>query len=163
MPGIFLTFAAKVFKKDQAMSHQHNKVVNAINNIVCGIILESPIHGFGLWANRDIESNEELCVLDGQLISYPEFELLTTKRRDLPYIEWNAVSNEQLLVRMFRTKYSYINHSRTPNCKVMQGEDSFIYVLTLSEAIKQGSEITIDYRVEPLPEKYISTHGKTYL
>jgi hypothetical protein len=149
--------------ESEDMSHGHKRIPKAIDNIKLGTILESPIHGFGLWANRTIEAGEVLCILDGQLINYDEFDTLTSRRQDLPYIEWNAISGDRILVRMFRTKYSYINHSRTPNCHVLQGEDSFIYVLVLNETIKQGCEITIDYRNEPLPAKYISGHGRTYL
>jgi hypothetical protein len=145
------------------MSHGHRKSPKAIDNIKVGTILESPLHGFGLWANRPIEAGEVLCILDGQLMNYDEFDALTSHRQDLPYIEWNAIGGDRILVRMFRTKYSYINHSRTPNCRVFQGEDGFIYVLALNERIKQGTELTLDYRSEPLPEKYIAGHGGSYL
>ena len=145
------------------MSHSHKHISKVVNNIEAGTILESPLHGFGLWANRDIEADEVLCVLDGQLIDYDKFESLTARRQDLPYIEWNAIEGDRILVRMFRTKYSFINHSRTPNCQVSQGEDSFIYVLALNEKIKAGNEMTIDYRREPLPLKYIDGHGRNYL
>ena len=136
------------------------KLPKPIDNIPSAVVLPSKLNGYGLFI-RQAKKNEVLCVLDGQLMDYAEFDRLTKLRRDLPYIEWNAVSKEKILVRMFRTKYSYINHSRTPNCFVEIGEDSFVYLKAKEDLL--NVELLLDYRDEPLADAYIATHGRTYL
>lgn len=71
------------------------------------------------------------------------------------------MSPEWLLVRMFRTKYSFINHSRQPNCRVWM-QDGRLVVETLC-AIAPGQELTLDYCEEPLPPAYLAGHGATCL
>jgi len=74
-------------------------------------------------------------------------------------MEWNALSVDILLVRALRTKYSYINHSRTPNVKILKESMTIISIVD----ILPNDEILLDYRDEPLNERYLNGHGKTYL
>lgn len=127
---------------------------NILDTIPLGIIKESSIHGYGLFAKEAIPAGITLCILTGQLVPY-SFYL----RQETQWLEWNAIENEQLIVRCFRTKYSFINHSRTPNCSVVRHPHS---VITLT-AINSGEELTLDYRNEPLPQSYLNGHGSTYL
>ncbi|MGZ8256491.1 MAG: hypothetical protein ACXWTX_01840 [Gallionella sp.] len=142
------------------MEQGKKKPPKPIDNIKSAVVLPSSLNGYGLFIGQ-AKKDEVLCVLDGQLIDYTEFDRLTKLRRDLPYIEWNAVSKEKILVRMFRTKYSYINHSRAPNCYVEIGEDSFVYLKAKFDLV--NVELLLDYREEPLADAYIATHGRTYL
>lgn len=146
--------------KLHVMGGKSIKLPKPIDNIPKAVVGLSSLHGWGLFIGS-AKQDEVLCMLDGQLMDYSEFERLTRLRRDLPYIEWNAITREKILVRMFRTKYSYINHSRTPNCYVEIGEDSFVYVRALVDL--NNEELLLDYRFEPLPYAYIETHGRNYL
>lgn len=124
-----------------------------IDNILNTKISKSTIHGFGLFATETIKEGAVLCVLDGQKIPFKIYE-----QNEL-ILEWNAMPNDILLVRPYRTKYSFINHSRKPNAKL---ENNPLRVVTLTQIVI-GEEITLDYRQEPLPKKYITSHGKSYL
>lgn len=134
---------------------------NVINNIAQTNILPSNIHGLGLFAQDGIEVNTTLCLLDGQKVLFSDYKELTQNRDDLPFLEWNALTKELLLVRFFRTKYSFINHSRTPNC-LAQAKGKSVIVSTIKD-IQTEQELTLDYRNEPLPDEYLRGHGAAYL
>ena len=140
---------------------------NIIDNIHQGYIAPSKIHGYGLFAKVDIDKSDILCILDGQIVSWSLYKKLAENLQDkikAPYdeyffMEWNALDEETLLVRSLRTKYSYINHSRTPNVKLIK----YPLRIVATSDIKRGTEITLDYRCEPLNQDYIKNHGATYL
>ena len=73
--------------------------------------------------------------------------------------EWNALSEDELLVRPDRTFYYYINHRPNPN--------SFVDIqrrkVIAQAAIAADQEITLDYLREPLPKSYLAAHGLSYL
>jgi len=75
--------------------------------------------------------------------------------------EWNALTPDVLLVRPLRTKYSFINHSRVPNCKIVNVANR-LQVRTMAD-IPCSEELTLDYRLEPLPPEYESGPGAKYL
>ncbi len=124
-----------------------------LNTIADTEIRPSAIHRNGLFTLKKINKGEVLALLDGQHIPwkiYSDFNLDT---------EWNAISEDMLLVRFVKTKYFFINHSRTPNLKIQRNP---IGIIALRD-LEINTELTLDYRDEPLPEKYINGHGKTYL
>lgn len=135
--------------------HQH-----IINNIQVGNISKSSIHAFGLFANTDIPVDTLLAILDGQVVPWIVYKEINNLTRDA-YNEWNAISNDMLLVRRFRTKYSFINHSRSPNCFI-SNNNGVLSARSLS-FIPAGDEMTLDYRYEPLPQDYVDGHGASYL
>ena len=122
-----------------------------VDNLLFSEIRPSTIHGDGLFATNSINANSILGILDGQLVPWDE-QFSTA-------FEWNAISESQLLIRPLRSKYSYINHSRTPN---LQREYHPLRVTALKD-IKAGEELTLDYRKEPLPKTYQQGHGSGYL
>ena len=134
-----------------------------INNISQGEIKKSNIHGYGLFAKNEIFADIVLASLDGQLVPWNVYTKLIDMKKDATN-EWNALTENLLLVRPFRTKYSFINHSRDPNCEiryVMSEPDTLLIVS--KRFIKMGEELTLDYRLEPLNPEYVSGHGSTYL
>ena len=114
---------------------------------------ESSIHQKGTFAKDNIFQNNIILSLDGVLVD------LKDSAEDYPYGEWNAVAEGIFLVRKKRTLYSYINHSRVPNCKV----DFSNYSVVAIRNIEKDEEITIDYRNEFLPLEYVLGYGSTYL
>ncbi len=124
-----------------------------IDNIRNTEIAPSNVHGHGLFCTKDIPPHTVLCELDGQVIP------AAVNAGDTLAYEWNALPHELLLVRPVRTKYSYINHSRVPNVEIQYTP---IRVVSLRQ-IKQGEELFLDYRKEPLPKAYLSGHGADYL
>lgn len=135
-----------------------------INNIADSLIDESKIHGFGLFAKKDFKAGEVLCILDGQMMDWDFYDELA-RRIDLKeyqnyiFMEWNALSEKTLLVRPFRTKYSYINHSDAPNVEVK-------YDPMRIEAVRNihsGDEILLDYSKEPLKRDYLEDKEKSFI
>ena len=124
----------------------------------------SPIHGFGLFAKKPIQAGAILCELDGQKMDWAHYEKLRKtinlgEYQDYIFMEWNALDTKTLLVRAFRTKYSYINHSKTPNVEVK-------YNPTRIEAVKdigEHDELVIDYSKEPLNEEYKNDKEKSFI
>lgn len=128
-----------------------------IDNIDDTEIKKSDIHGLGLFATKDIASGEILCILDGQLVSWESYDYMSEKHpfgkyNNYLFMEWNAINEHTLMIRPFRTKYSFINHSKNPNLTMRR------YPITLMamKNIKSGEELTLDYRKEPLSEKYLN-------
>jgi len=133
---------------------------NIINNIPTGTIDKSAIHGYGLFARHDIPCEAVLVSLDGLIVPWWVYKT----RRDMAsdaFNEWNALTPDVLLVRPLRTKYSFINHSRVPNCKIVNVANR-LQVRTMAD-IPCSEELTLDYRLEPLPPEYESGPGAKYL
>jgi len=138
-----------------------------IDNIKKGYIADSVIHGLGLFASAEIDKDDILCIFDGQIITWEKYHQIKKRliiELEAPYdtyifMEWNALDKETLLIRPFRTKYSYINHSRNPNVKIMKYPLRLIALCN----IHKDEEITIDYREEPLNDEYMKEHGLSYL
>lgn len=129
-----------------------------IDNIPDSFISPSKIHGFGLFAARPFVPDEILCVLDGQKMLWDCYDKIDAALRDEVkalvdyfFMEWNSLDTDTLLVRPFRTKYSYINHSRLPNLKLLY--DPLRVVVCCH--IEDKSEFLIDYRCEPLRATYL--------
>lgn len=122
-----------------------------IDNIPNTEVRESTIHGRGLFATDRFASGAVLAALDGQFVPWDEYRASSSMED-----EWNAVDGGVLL-RTFRTKYFFINHSTRPNLKI---ESNPLRVVA-REDIGGDTELTLDYREEPLPQEYLD--GQTYL
>lgn len=131
------------------------------NNIKHSEIKISSIDGYGLFSTERIQKEEVICELSGQIMSLEFYKKcvealrskLNAEFHDYLFMEWNALPNNMLLVRQFRTKYSYINHSRTPNLEIRY-KDGALHLVTLEE-ILVDEEFTLDYRKESLNEEYL--------
>ncbi|MBT7443413.1 MAG: SET domain-containing protein [Methylococcales bacterium] len=130
-----------------------NDLFDVVDNIANSYLSQSKIHGTGLYAKKCLLPGDVLGELDGQVIPWAAHE-----KYALTY-EWNALSDERLLVRSYRTRYSYINHARTPNLVL---EYNPIRVV-VHRAIDEDEELTLDYRLENLPKNYIRNKGQYYL
>ncbi len=140
---------APTIQKDKAST---SWVVDNLPDTVIGL---SYIHGHGLHAKRVLVPGQVLGWLDGQRMDWSSFEALKNnhdwgKHAGHFFVEWNALSKDTLLVRPFRTKYGFINHSRSPNL-VLLYEPLRVVV---NRHVMASSELTLDYREEPLRPAY---------
>lgn len=154
----YMKQVASPFKEIELMSEELKFIVD---NICYTEIKPSEIHGYGLFALKQFHQGETLCWLDGQVIDWQSYNEIYRKNiygnNHIMFREWNALSQNTLLVRIVRTKYGFINHSKSPNLIIKYDP---IRVVALRE-IKSGEELTLDYRCEPLSEEYIKR--STYL
>ncbi|GIU17877.1 SET domain-containing protein-lysine N-methyltransferase [Shewanella sp. MBTL60-007] len=138
-----------------------------LDNIENTDIRHSELHGFGLFCHaHNIECGSLLCVLDGQILTVDKYNELESKLapkipnyKNYFFMECNYLGKNELLVRPLRTKYSYINHSRTPNIALHYDP---LRLIALRD-IRVDDELTIDYRKESLPESYVSNPEKDFL
>ena len=139
----------------------NERIIDNIRNTYIDI---SPIHGFGLFAKKPIQAGAILCELDGQKMDWDHYEKLRRtinlgEYQDYIFMEWNALDPKTLLVRAFRTKYSYINHSSVPNVEIKY---SPIRIEVIKD-IDEHDELTIDYSREPLSEEYKADKEKSFI
>lgn len=137
-----------------------------VDNISFSYIDKSNVHGFGLFSDKDIHSKTILGNLDGQIMNWNNYDELSDylknslgKYKNYILMEWNALDTKTLLVRPFRTKYSYINHSCEPNVEIKYNP---IRIETIKN-IEKGEEFLLNYKKEPLKDDYLNGYGKTYL
>lgn len=136
-----------------------------LDNIDDTEIRESKIHGYGLFALRNFRAGETICALDGQVIPWSRYEELENELKsklgelsDYFFMEWNCIRPDALLVRPFRTKYSYINHScKSRNLKLKKIRDGCVLIF-VEEDIAEGEEMLINYNDEPLSDDYIKNN-----
>lgn len=138
----------------------HGMHTDIINNIPFGVIEKSPIHSYGLFARQDIAVESAQVSLDGQIVPRRVYKSNRDMAKD-PINEWNALTTDMLLVRPRRTQYSFINHSRKPNCTTVNlGNRLHVRAITDNQ---RREELTLDYRLEALPPEYISSVCAGYL
>jgi len=114
---------------------------------------KSVIHGYGLFSTRPRAAGEHVVTLDGQSVAVEALP------EALFALEWNALSEDVLLVRPLRTSYGYINHSAAPSL-VIAGDG---VTVTAARPIAAGEELTLDYTAQPLPRRYLDSPQGAYL
>lgn len=142
--------------------------MNGINlvydNIKDTYIAKSSIHGYGLFADKAFAEHSFLCALDGQKIEWSFYlKLRESLNVSESFIEWNALSEDILLLRLLRTKYSFINHSRAPNLILQVDKSSSTVSVYTLKNIKKDDELFLDYRNEPVNKQWIFEHGRYFL
>ncbi|KXS55407.1 MAG: hypothetical protein AWU57_186 [Marinobacter sp. T13-3] len=155
-PGAAYLHVLEVTELEEPLSPDFERI-DVVNNIADTRIQVSDIHGYGLFAEKVITEGSVLARLDGQVVSY-DFNARTAD-----FTEWNALPGNRILVRPYRTKYSFINHSRTPNCRVRMDDRHNVVVVEALLDVVPGAELTLDYRKEPLPDSYVSAEVGAYL
>jgi hypothetical protein len=106
----------------------------------------SSVQGTGLFTLRARRAGELLCVLDGQRLHLDHFP-------EALELEWNALSDRELLVRPFRTSYGYINHAAAPNLTI----EADGVRLVAARDIPAGEELTLDYFAAPVPPEFLAS------
>jgi diguanylate cyclase (GGDEF)-like protein len=136
---------------------------NTIDNIKDSEIRYSTLHGFGLFATNSLKKGTVICELTGQIMTKLTYQKLvhnlTPLIKDMQFyflMECNHINDpECLMVRSFRTKWSYVNHCINPNCYFDISKSQLITI----KDIQENEEITFDYRTEPLSNEYKEKHN----
>lgn len=117
----------------------------------------SVVHGFGLFARADIAAGESFMTLSGGRIVAASTYLGNSA--GLGEDEWNALSENQLLVRDARTYYYFINHQPHSNARI----DIMRRCVVARADIPAHQEIALNYLEEPLPRLYFARCNVSYL
>jgi SET domain-containing protein len=108
--------------------------------------------GYGLFAAKDFEAGEIIVnynLFPDSWYHLKYSELCEEKKRKNLYV---MVDSENCITSDNWSKFSYINHSRNPNC-LWKPEERLVVA---QKNITVGDELFIDYRLEPKPK------GMTY-
>jgi hypothetical protein len=85
--------------------------------------------------------------LDGQVIDVTRYPAV------IDALEWNALGPDCLLVRPLRTSYGFMNHSTDPNVAI----DADGRTMRARRPIAPGTELTLDYFAQPVPNAYLAS------
>lgn len=112
-------------------------------------VKESSVEGYGLFASKNLKKND-------LVIDYRMFPKDWYKTRFIDLTEeqirknWYVMLNDEECITSDKwSKFSYINHSRTPNCDWFLN----IHKIIANRDIKKDEELFIDYRLEPRPNR----------
>jgi len=107
------------------------------------------IDELGLFASRDFEVGE--IIIDYNL--FPQnwynttYEALTEEQIKMNW--YVMIDQTRCMTNDKYSKFSFINHSRTPNCVWLINNK----LVTSARNIKKDEELFIDYRIEPRPNR----------
>lgn len=107
----------------------------------------SNIQGFGLFAGRDFEKGELVLDYSINCDRYRICLFSDLTKEQLDNEKFIGISEKLCITTSEESKFSYVNHSRTPSCVC----DYQTFEITAAREIQKGEEITIDYRKEPRP------------
>lgn len=105
------------------------------------LVSDSPVHGKGLFINKDLKDGDLITPITGELIDENECVRRENEEENV-YIffkddnEYIDVANNQLL--------RYLNHSCDYNCDIDEDEHGNLILYAVTD-ISAGSELTIDY------------------
>jgi hypothetical protein len=123
-----------------------------LDNIPHTRIAPSPIHGLGLFTECPVLGGQILGTLDGQVVRHADHP-------EVFDMEWNALSDDLLLVRAIGTKYRFINHDPNPSCVIHEADRTIRALRNLAA----GEELTLDYLARPLPDTYLALERTAFL
>jgi Tat protein secretion system quality control protein TatD with DNase activity len=112
-------------------------------------VKESSIEGFGLYASKDFVKGE--LIIDYKLFpeNWYEMKYIDLSEKQIRKNWYVMIDGESCITSDKFSKFSYINHSRNPNCFW----DVDKRIISANKDIKVNEELFIDYRLEPRPNR----------
>ncbi|HEY2251288.1 MAG TPA: SET domain-containing protein-lysine N-methyltransferase [Planctomycetaceae bacterium] len=107
----------------------------------------SPLHGFGLFCRVPIQNGEGIVDFSDSRV-YREVAFADLEDWRIRGTKYQPLGDGRCLVSAVLTKYSVVNHSRTPSA----GVDLERRMVIAIRDIAPGEEITTDYRKDPFPD-----------
>jgi hypothetical protein len=109
----------------------------------------SLIEGYGLFASKDIKKND--LVIDYRMFPKDWFKtrFVALTEEQIRKNWYVMLDSEECITSDKFSKFSYINHSRSPNCDWVLN----IHKIIANRDIKKDEELFIDYRLEPRPNR----------
>jgi len=110
-------------------------------------VKESTTEGFGLYASKDFVKGD--LIIDYKLFpeNWYEMKYVDLSEKQIRKNWYVMIDNDNCITSDKFSKFSYINHSRNPNCfwDVDKG------IIFADRDIQKDEELFIDYRLEPRP------------
>ncbi|MGE5436801.1 MAG: SET domain-containing protein [Syntrophothermus sp.] len=110
-------------------------------------VKDSEIHGYGIFTSIDIEPEQKIMVIKGEVIN--EAECIKREEEGNVYIFFNGDDNYIDVENSGIIKY--INHDCEYNCEVIDRDDSSLYLYS-ARKIMAGEELCIDYGYDEIYE-----------
>jgi hypothetical protein len=112
-------------------------------------VKKSGVDGFGLFAAKDFNPGD--VVVDYNLFpaSWYKMKYADLTQEQIARNAYVMIDSEHCLTNDKRSKFSFINHSREPNCDWIIRDR----VIVAAQPIFQDEELFIDYRMEPRPNR----------
>ncbi len=111
------------------------------------VVMESPVHGRGVFAAKDIKKGKKIIEYTGNVISWEEANKRFIDNEEHSFTMFFGIDEDQVIDGADNgNEARYINHSCKPNCEAKNKEGRiFIYA---RKDIKKGKELFYDYRLE---------------
>jgi len=112
-------------------------------------VKESSIEGYGLFASKDFNIGD--LIIDYWMFpeNWYEMKYVDLNEEQIRKNWYVMIDSENCITSDKFSKFSYINHSRKPNC-TWDIENKKIFA---NQYIKKDEELFIDYRLEPIPNR----------
>lgn len=110
-------------------------------------VRDSPIHGRGVYAARDIRKGERVIEYTGRILSWKEADRLPPSDPEDPnHTFLFSLSDGKRVIdaSVSRNAARWINHSCDPNCESEENEDGRVFIEALRD-IPLGEELHYDY------------------
>ncbi|MDQ1698184.1 MAG: uncharacterized protein QOG34_47 [Frankiaceae bacterium] len=112
------------------------------------VVRRSPIHGRGLFANRDIATGEDVIEFGGALVPWSRVRLHRERSGETAAHTFLFDVGDGLVIDGGRNGNSarWINHSCEPNCEAVL--DGHRVLIVAARDIAAGEELFLDYQLE---------------
>jgi SET domain-containing protein len=112
------------------------------------VVRNSPIHGRGVFAGRDIAKRTRIIEYRGKRIDWEEAQTLPDSDPGNPFHTFFFSLDDGRVIDAGQRGNAarWINHSCDPNCKTEEDEDGRIFILAKRD-IAAGEELAYDYRL----------------
>jgi SET domain-containing protein len=111
-------------------------------------VLESPIHGRGVFAARTIRKGETIIEYRGRRTTWEEACETDSDDGDPYHTFLFSLDDGRVIDAGVRGNAArFINHSCAPNCETYEDDDGRVFI-EARRTIREGEELSYDYRLE---------------
>ncbi len=112
------------------------------------VVRNSPIHGRGVFAARDIAKGTRIIEYRGRRIEWEEAQALPETDPDNPFHTFFFSLDDGRVIDAGQRGNAarWINHSCDPNCKTEEDEAGRVWIYA-KRAIAPGEELAYDYKL----------------
>jgi len=111
-------------------------------------VLDSPIHGRGVFAARNIRKGETIIEYRGRRTTWDEASETDGEDDDPFHTFLFSLDDGRVIDAGVRGNAArFINHSCAPNCETFEDDDGRVYIAA-RRSIRAGEELSYDYHLE---------------